>query len=221
VAAEAVLFFLSGQAIAGGAGLVTIEDAAHVWTLRGTWEQVEKVEPVTLTLYSQRDPRWGSYEYAPGRTLATHGCFITSVAIVASLAGYPDTPQDVARKLNAAGALVGAYLSRPDRIPNAYPELAWVGSLDWRRVPANLVRLRQELEHGPVIVEVDAHPGGAQPPEDQHFVVALRFSDDGKDLVVADPWDGTETKLLQRYALDNWSLSRAIFGARLLRVRDD
>jgi len=62
-------------------------------------------------------------------------------------------------------------------------------------------------------VETEFLPGGAPPPSDQHFVVGLEI--DGEDLIIADPWTGERTRLLQRYALDNWNLARALYGARL------
>ena len=171
-----------------------------------------------MQMYSQRDPRWRSVEYAGGVTFGSAGCYVTCVAMIASLAGYTDSPPDVASELRQAHCFQSAYLNRPDRIPDAYPDLKWDGVIDWRRRPADLARLSQELEDGPVIIEVEFRPGGVQPPIDQHFVIAEAFTSGGGDLMIADPWDGSATRLLERYALSSWELSRAIYGARLLRV---
>ena len=75
------------------------------------------------------------------------------------------------------------------------------------------------MNAGPIIIEVDAHPGGTPPPADAHFVVAIGYTDDKSDLWIADPLDGSETLLLRRYARDHWDLARAVYGVRLLRVK--
>jgi hypothetical protein len=139
--------------------------------------------------------------------------------MIASVAGYTDDPRQVAAKLGRAQCFSGAYLSRPDNIPEAYPRLRWDGLLDWRHKPADMDRLRNELGDGPVIVEVEFRPGGVQPPHDQHFVVVERFASDNRDLWIVDPWDGSATKLLERYAMEHWDLPRAVYGARLLKVK--
>lgn len=167
-------------------------------------------------LYSQRDPRWANEVYSGGATFGSSGCFVTCIAMIASIAGYYDDPPEAARKLRKIGCFTGAYLDHPENIPLAYPRLEWNGVLNWRNRPASLIRLREELEKGPVIIEVEFTPGGAQPPDDQHFVVAERLTDDG-DLEIADPWDGGRTNLLRRYALGHWNLARSVYGARLLR----
>ena len=175
---------------------------------------------IMMTAYSQNDPRWKDVVYAGGLTFGAAGCYVTCVAMIASLAGYTDTPPEFAAKLREVGAFVGALLSRPDKIPDAYPLLRYDGTVNWRNVPADLGILQDELNVGPVIVEVEFVPGGAQPPDDQHFVVAEMFSADGGDLVVADPWTGTRIKLLEKYAKVGWGLARALYGMRLLRVAE-
>lgn len=181
--------------------------------------EAEQAPPVpTMTLYSQRDTRWRDMVYAGGCTIGTNGCYVVCVAMIASLAGYTDEPPEVARKLREANCFTGGNLSYLARVPKAYPRLVCGGLVDWRNKPADLVRLRAELEHGSVILEVDFHPGGTKPPADAHFVIAESFTEDGTDLNIADPWDGTRVKMLARYALKSWDLGDAVWGMRLLRV---
>lgn len=175
----------------------------------------------TLTLYSQRDPEWRDEEYAPGYTFGAKGCLVTCVAMIASYAGYTDTPPQIATMLREQHCFVGGNLSNPQYIPIAYPALQWDGAVDWRKKAADLDALRDYVNQGPTVVEIEFVPGGAQPPDDQHFVIALDF--EGDDLWIADPWDGSETLLLERYVeryAVNWNLARAIYGARLLRVKE-
>ena len=183
--------------------LLTLENRAYF-----------KVLDASLTLYSQRDPRWRDEVYAGGLTFSQAGCYVTCVAMIASLAGYTDDPPEVARKLREAGIFSGALLARPDKIPEIYPYLCYDGTVRWHKVAADMKRFGEELEKGPVIIEVDFKPPTAK--FDQHFVVAEQFTTTGKDLVICDPWDGTRTKLLERYAKDDWDLARALYGMRLL-----
>lgn len=185
-----------------------------------------KVLGPSLTLYSQRDPRWRNLIYAGGLTFGQAGCYTVSVTKILSLAGYTDDPPTVAAKLREAGCFSGALLGRPDRIPDAYPRMRYDGPVDvgqdgplrWHHGVADMARVAAELERGPCIIEVDFVPPTAK--FNQHFVVAERFTEDGEDLVIADPWDGCRTQLLTRYAQDHWDLSRALYGMRLLRVKD-
>lgn len=170
-----------------------------------------------MALYSQRDARWRDREFAGGMTFGQAGCYVACVAMVISRAGYIDDPPLVAGKMAAAGCFSGAYLAYPERIITCYPKILYAGALDWRNKPADLGRLKAELAKGPVICEVDFTPGGVL---NQHFVVVERFTTDDADLEIADPWDGSRTRLMQRYALANWNVARALFGARLLRIAD-
>lgn len=178
---------------------------------------------VMMTRYSQRYPAWKDEIFAGGLTFGQAGCRVVCIAMIASLAGYTDDPPTVASRLRKVGAFSGAYLSHPERIAQAYPKLRYDGTVNWRNVPADLGMLQDELNVCPVIIEVEFVPGGAQPPDDQHFVIAEMFTADSEnpDLVVTDPWNGAVVKLLETYAKDDWSLARAIYGARLLRVADD
>lgn len=184
-----------------------------------------KVLDHILPLYSQRDPRWRNKVYAGGMTFKAAGCYVTSVAMMLGLAGYTDDPPTVAAKLCKVGCFSGALLGRPDRIPAVYPLMRYDGPvsvgkdgpLRWHHGEADMKRVKKELDKGPCIIEVDFIPPTAK--FNQHFVVAERFTADDKDLVIADPWDGTRTRLLERYAQDHWDLKRAIYGMRLLRVK--
>jgi len=203
--------------------IVTLLEGAHAATqtasdlLAQALDELTAQEPPPhMTLYSQRDPRWRDLEYTAGWTFGQAGCLVVCVAMVASYFGIADEPPEVAHKLNAAGCFSDGCLSYPERIPRAYPALVWSGRVDWRNVPADLDALAAELEEMPVIVEVEYNPGGAIPPKDQHFVVAEGFTPDGLDLLIADPRDGAATRLLERYALEHWSLERAVYGLRLL-----
>ena len=197
-----------GPDVLGEAGadfaLLTLEGRAYF----------EVVGP-SLRLYSQRNPRWRDLVYAGGLTFGQAGCYVTCVAMITSLAGYEDDPPEVARKLREAGIFSGALLARPEKIPEIYPRLYYGGTRRWHKVPADMETFEKELAEGVTIIEVDFKPPTSK--FDQHFVIAERFTADGKDLVICDPWSGSRTKLLEQYAQDNWDLKRALYGMRLLR----
>ena len=205
---------------------MTVDRAAILNELNTIGDAVARVrelvaaEPLQMTRYSMRDPRWRNVVYAGGKTFGQTGCYAVGVTMLASLAGYELTPPEVAAVLRSVGAFSGANLSYPERVTAGLPNLMWIGRKDWLRAPADLGYLRAQLEIGPFLVQTEFVPGGTQPPDDQHFVVAERFTDDGDDLVITDPWDGVQTRLLERYALGHWDLARAIYGARVFQVAE-
>jgi hypothetical protein len=155
-------------------------------------------EEPELALFSQRDPEWRDTIYGGGMTLGVAGCLVTCIAMLTG-----DTPPVCATKLADAGVLEGAYVSRPAKIIDAYPDLTYGGTVHWRNTAADLDSLAAWLENGPVVIETEFAPGGAAPPLDQHFVVALEL--DGDDLIIADPWTGEIARLLERYAKEDWT----------------
>lgn len=175
-----------------------------------------------LTLYSQRDPRWKDLVYAGGQTFGEAGCFVTCVAMVASLAGSCEEPPQVAEELERVGCFSEAYLDRPELIPQAYPGLRYDGTHKWHDTHADTDLFFDALREGPVITEVDFRPTTRE--FNQHFVVALEWDEVRNDLLIADPWDGQRAYLLERYRLAWYALAEvkrfesAICGVRLLRV---
>lgn len=187
-----------------------------VWQLVGK-DPIEGAD-VGMRRFCQRDPRWRDFVFAGGKTIGQKGCYLCCAAMIASLAGYPDSPPDLALGFERAGVFSGADLQYPERISLVYELLRYDGAIDWRSAPADLDRLQEELERGPVILEVEFIAGGERPPQDQHFVLAISFTKNAQDVIIVDPWDGWERSLLDRYAMEGWDLARAIYGMRLLRV---
>ena len=132
------------------------------------------------------------------------------------LAGYAHTPPEVASELIDAGCFTGALLTHPERVQDAFPAVHYDGSHRWHNSPADMDVVFAELEKGPTIAEVDFQ--WQTQPLNQHFVVLLRPTDDRLDIWIADPWDGSRVRLLQKYAGEYWDLARTIYGLRLFRV---
>jgi len=180
---------------------------------------VVEPEPVPIIAYSQNDLLWRDQIYSHSLTFGAAGCLVVCVAMMVSTV-YAERilPPEVATALNSAGAFIGDLLSRPSRIPDAYPRLTWEGVVHWRDKPADMAFIRSELASAPLIAEVQWNPLGASPATgNQHFVVITELTD--TDAVVIDPWDG-ETKMLSesRFALPGWTTARTITGLRLVRT---
>lgn len=169
-----------------------------------------------MQLYSMRDPRWRDKEIAPGYSFGCFGHLTTCIAMVASLAGYTDTPPTVAKKFWDAGIYIGRFITRYDKIPTVYEKLVWEGRIDWRGAGADLHKLKSLLSVGPVILEVSTVPRGARMPRDQHYVIGVKLNK--TDIEIVDPWTGTCCHLLERYALETWKLEEVILQAFVLRA---
>ncbi len=173
------------------------------------------IAPGTVPAYSQNDARWKNLAYSGDATFGTNGCLVTCVAMLAGV-----KPPETAQRLRAAGAFNGAYLSNPQQIPEALPQLDYAGYRHWRDAgqTADLNLLRQELiAHGATICEVRWNPSAGGPvPDNQHFVVVESIAVD--DATIIDPWDG-QRKLLRasRYCLPHETVAQALTGVRLIR----
>lgn len=188
-----------------------------------------------MQFFSQRDPSWShvSIGSSPYYNIGNAGCAVTCAASILTTIDPNLTPHLLVDLLNGhMGFTADSNLIWETLIGNLVPakgtaigtEVEFLGPSDrssdgeliWRKIPADMVRVFQELRLAPVIMQVDFVPGGVL---DSHFVVALEFDEAISDVYIYDPWDGVVTHLLQRYALDSsWTLARAIYGLRLLRV---
>ncbi len=181
-----------------------------------------------LASYSQTDPQWADTEYSPGYTFRRYGCLICSYAMVASQLHFASAePPTFAVKLKDVGAINGAWVDRPSRIPEAYPELRWHGAVHWRTEAADIGFLSKELaEHGATVIELAYNwklpvvykNTLGKTIWNTHFLVLLEITDD--DAVVIDPMGGETISLIpSKYARSDWGASRVITGCRLLRVK--
>jgi len=173
------------------------------------------VAPGTVPAYSQNDPRWKNLVYSGDATFGSSGCLVTCVAMLAGV-----EPPETAQQLVAAGAFSGAYLSNPQRIPEALPQLQYAGVRHWRETEqlADLNLLRQEIiAYGATVCEVRWNPSAGGPlPGNQHFVVVESIAVD--DATIVDPWDGERKSLRgSRYCLADETAAQALTGVRLIR----
>ena len=206
------------------------EDALR-WAVGRLQEVVERLEGMLdpWPMYCQRDPRWAGDWLGPdegGGTLGGSGCAVTCAAMVATAVGCVVTPGALNRWLCELGGFSSVGCAEPrnqlrwEVMPAFCPLLEWKGRGSWRAGPADVTVIREAMERGPVVAEVDFDYRDMD--VDQHFVVLLRWIGED-DLEIADPWDGARVGLVERYFNPRWSapagkVARVITGLRVLQA---
>lgn len=173
----------------------------------------ESEVPLTVTPFSQNDPRWKDTVYSGTATFGKYGCLVTSIAMLLG-----EEPPIVAEKLRNVGAFNGAMLSKPERIPLAYPKTSWGGTTHWRADIADINVIKQEIKtSGAAICEVHWDPTKPPIPDNQHFVVVQAISEN--DAILVDPWNGEQKSLsTSRYVNAGENILAALTGIRKLRT---
>jgi len=168
-----------------------------------------------LVTYSQQDPAWKIVKIGnSSETIGHVGCALTSVAMLISGHGYPETPKTLNAKLKARGGFVDAAIIW-GAVTSLYPQIAYRNLILCRDTAAPLAQIDASLAKGqPVLVEVDSSPkAGLQ----THWVVL--YKKQGDDYLMLDPWphpteSGQEVPLLPRYSHGKplkKSISAAVF----------
>ena len=154
-----------------------------------------------LINYSQQDPAWKSVKIgSSSETIGHVGCALTSVAMLVSGHGYPETPKTLNAKLKSRGGYVDAAIIW-GAVTGIYPQVVYRNLVLCRDTAAPLSRIDASLAAGqPVVVEVDSSPvAGLQ----THWVVL--YKKQGNDYLMLDPWphpteSGQEVLLMPRYS---------------------
>jgi hypothetical protein len=165
-----------------------------------------------LVYLSQQDPQWKKDILGfgdPSDTIGYVGCAVTSVAMLLSGHGYPETPKTLNQKLKNVNGFVSAGI-RWGAVSQVYPNVTVRSNISCTTSPAPLELIDAAIATGqPAVVQVDNSPAaGIQ----THWVVL--YAKKGDDYLMLDPWpyqpDITkEDLLMKRYAQGN-PLKRAI-----------
>lgn len=209
-----------------------IRDAVEAVMRAATWLEgaLARAMEVEYRVYSQRNCRWSGDRLGPdagGGTLGGSGCAVTCAAMQAAANGCAVTPGELNQWLiehdgfSAVGSGPRNEL-RWEKIVEFCPLLEYWGKKSWRTGPADVVELRGMMEErGPVVVEVDFDYRDLD--VDQHFVVALEWMEED-EVLIADPWDGQQVGLVERYFNPGWSapkgkVARVVTGVRGLQAK--
>jgi hypothetical protein len=165
-----------------------------------------------LVYYSQQDPQWKNERLGfgnAGDTIGYVGCALTSVAMLLSGHGYPETPKTLNQKLKNVNGFAGAAIYW-GAVSQIYPKVTVRSNISCTNTPAPLDLIDAAIAAGqPAIVQVDRSPA---PGIQTHWVVLYQRK--GDDYLMLDPWpyqpDITkEDRLMNRYA-QGQPLKRAI-----------
>ena len=168
--------------------------------------------PFKLNYLSQQDPYWKNDLLGfgdPGDTIGYLGCALTSVAMLLSGHGYPETPKTLNQKLKNVSGFVSAAI-RWSAVSQIYPKVSLKAYIPCTTSDAPLEQIDASLAAGqPALVQVDSSPAeGIQ----THWVVL--YERQGDDYLMLDPWPyqpniNKPDLLMKRYAQGR-SLRRAI-----------
>lgn len=174
-------------------------------------------------MYSQLDPRWKDIRMGTSsRTIGQDGCLLCCIAWVISETNPVCDPAWLNRWLSRNGG----YTNGNRIVFDSFQPLGWkvVEYYDWRKVPADVDKVKQMLHEGATYLEVNATPGRSFTP---HWVLAEFYLND--DVYILDPLlppgDWEVVRLLPRYAAPNEDLARAIYRAvryeRITQKKED
>lgn len=134
---------------------------------------------MAIQTLSQRDPRWKDEKlgFSTTTTIGSHGCTITSIAMLAGL-----TPSEVNLRLKAVNGFANTNLVIWTKIKEAIP---WL-DFEWRGYVYDNARIADSIsKYGGCLVEVD-FDGKISSPNDRHWVL---YTGNQK---MFDPWTGVE-----------------------------
>ena len=159
-----------------------------------------------LVYLSQQDPKWKTDILGfgdPSDTIGYVGCALTSVAMLLSGHGYPETPKTLNQKLKNVQGFVSAGI-RWGSVSQVYPNVTVRSNISCTTSDAPLNLIDAAIAAGqPAVVQVDhSNAPGIQ----THWVVL--YGKKGDDYLMLDPWPyqtdvNKETYLMPRYSQGN------------------
>ena len=160
---------------------------------------------LTPPLFSQREPEWSSHQLGTSdKTIGSHGCVVTCLAMILQAFGLAETPASVNEKMTARHGYHSTNHVIWESVQRIWPSVNFMGRFDCITVPAPTAEINRRLALGfPVIawLDFDERPG-----IQQHFVLlveaVLDNSGETVDYHIHDPWTGKVNTLVGRYAQD-------------------
>ena len=170
-----------------------------------------------VPLYGQRGEYWSGDRLGTcyPETIGSHGCAISSIAMVFKYYGVNIDPRDLNNWLKGNNGYDAGCQVKWDVAANRTGgQVQWVERINYRSVPADLDRIKSELDNGyPVIAEMCNDVGPLKPY--YHFIVITGYS--GSSFYINDPWFNESNTISARYG----DPARAICGIRVYHGEAD
>jgi hypothetical protein len=183
--------------------------------LEDSWPKKDTVE-INFKQYSQRDSRWRNDRLGESKyTIGSAGCAMTVATMLATQV-EDINPKEMNTWLSNHNGYTHDGRLWWKKVSERVKKLSFEKYVKWTTTPADMDMIYSELEDHPVILRVDFVPNTSK--LDSHFVVAYGKTDN--DLLIVDPIDGSKTKLLERYAEEDWDLARAIYALVVYEVSE-
>ncbi len=142
---------------------------------------------------SQRDSRWASQRLGTvnSTTLGSHGCVVTSMAMLATYYNHPILPNQLDDILTDRGFYYDGNLFVNDSITKIFSDVKFDKVVWCETVPAPIDEIKKYLDaKKPVVVSL-INQGI------RHFVLAVGY--EGNQIIVNDPWMGDQVNVNDRW----------------------
>jgi len=159
---------------------------------------------LTPPLFSQREPEWSSHQLGTSdKTIGSHGCVVTCLAMILQAFGLAETPASVNEKMTARHGYHSTNHVIWESVQRIWPSVNFAGRFDCTSVPAPTDEINRRLALGyPVIAWLDYSD---RPGIQQHFVLlvdTIHHNGVFDDYAIQDPWTGLHDGLVNSYAQD-------------------
>lgn len=172
---------------------------------------------LNVPLYGQRGEYWSNDQLGTcyPETIGSHGCAVSSAAMVFKYYGVNTNPRDLNNWLTQNnGYDEGCLIDWGVAANYTEGKVQWIDSISYRTQPADLNKIKSELDNGyPVIAEMCNDVGPLKPY--YHFVVITGYS--GSSFYINDPWFNESNTISARYG----DPARAICGIRIYHGEAD
>lgn len=142
---------------------------------------------------SQRDSRWASQRLGTvnSTTLGSHGCVVTSMAMLATYYNHPITPSELDNILTDRGLYYDGNLFVNDSITKIFPDIKFDKVVWCETTPAPIDEIKRYLDAGkPAVVALINQ-------NIRHYVLAVGY--EGNQIIVNDPWQGDTVNINNRW----------------------
>lgn len=148
---------------------------------------------LSITPISQRDSRWGSQRLGTvdATTIGSHGCVITSMAMLSTYYNHPILPNEIDDILTDRNLYYDGNLFVNGSITKIFPDIVFDNVLFCESTPAPIDKIKAYLDNGKPCVVALINFGI------RHYVLVVGY--EGNNIYVNDPWQGDQVAINDRW----------------------